>query len=92
MKWLDKEEKEVMESFERGEWIPIKDMEQEVQKLRQVAKNTVKKGKRINIRISEQDLMALRSKAMQLGIPYQTLVSSIIHRYLRGDLVAKDRI
>ena len=90
MRWIDKEEKEIIESFEKGDWRPIEDLQHEIKKLKRVAKNTAKKSKRINIRISEQDLIALRSKALQLGIPYQTLVSSIIHRYLKGDLVDKE--
>jgi len=56
------------------------------QELEAIANNTFKKDKRINIRISNRDLAAIQSRASQEGMPYQTLVSSIIHKYISGSL------
>ncbi|MBW1931253.1 MAG: antitoxin [Deltaproteobacteria bacterium] len=90
MKPLDKEEQGLMESVERGEWIPVKDQEREAKKLESAAKATFVKDSRMNIRIAKRDLDALKIKAMEEGIPYQTLVSSIIHKYLSGKLVERE--
>ena len=90
MKPLDKEEQGLMESVERGEWVPVKDQELEAKKLESAAKATFVKDSRMNIRIAKRDLNALKIKAMEEGIPYQTLVSSIIHKYLSGKLVERE--
>jgi predicted DNA binding CopG/RHH family protein len=77
---LDPEEKEILEAFERGELVPSRDTAH----LRAVAKETMKKRKSINIRISEHDLAALQRRAAREGIPYQTLVGSILHKFAVG--------
>jgi predicted DNA binding CopG/RHH family protein len=84
--YFDPEEKRVLESYERGEWKPIRNREEEMAKLRQYARNTLQKNKRINIRLSERDLLGIQAKAVEEGLPYQTLISSILHKYLRGIL------
>lgn len=89
---LDKEEQELLESFENDEWQPIKNMEKEIKKHREYAKNTFLKNKRINIRISEKDLDSIQRKALEEGIPYQTLISSVLHKYVNGKLVDKDML
>ena len=88
---LDDEEKDILESFERGEWVPVKNQKQEVKKLQQYAKNTLQKDKRINIRMSSKDLDHVQVIAAQEGIPYQTLVSSIIHKYVSGYLIERKK-
>ena len=88
---LEEEEKEILESFERNEWEPVPDLEKEVKRHQVYARNTLKKDKRINIRISSKDLEELQLFAVEDGIPYQTLISSILHRFLSGRLVEKPR-
>ena len=88
---LDEEEKDILESYERDEWVPVKNRKQETKKLQQYARNTLAKDKRINIRMSSKDLDQVQTIAAQEGIPYQTLVSSIIHKYVSGYLVEKKR-
>ncbi len=88
---LDEEEKDILESYERGEWMPVKNPKAEIKKLRQYAKNTLQKDKRINIRMSSKDLDQVQVIAVQEGIPYQTLISSIIHKYVSGYLIEKKR-
>ena len=77
---LDKEEQEILDSVERGEWKPIKNLVEEKRRLRQIAKNTLNKTRNINIRLSERDLQKLKAKAAREGISYQTLAASLIHR------------
>ncbi len=83
-----KEEKELMASVERGEWKPVKNSEKELSRIREIARQTLRKDARINIRLSKRDFFNLKSKAVQEGIPYQTLVSSVIHKYLTGQLAS----
>ena len=84
---LSEEEKELVESFERGEWKPVKNQSQAKKRYHQYAKYTFQKDKRINIRISEKDLTGIQKRAVEEGIPYQTLASSILHKYIKGKLV-----
>ena len=84
--FLDEEEKELIESIERGEWVRVKEEENEKKVAREAAERTVKKNKRMNIRISERDLRNLKIRALEEGVPYQTLVAMILHKYLSGKL------
>jgi predicted DNA binding CopG/RHH family protein len=82
---LSEDEQGLLEAVERGEFTSVLTKNRREQ-LEAIAGNTFKKDKRINIRISNRDLLAVQSKASQEGIPYQTLVSSIIHKYVSGSL------
>jgi predicted DNA binding CopG/RHH family protein len=84
---LTKEEKEILDSFEKGEWVPVADLSKRRKELAEFARNTLRKDKRLNIRISERDLIELQRKAVKEGLPYQTYVSSIIHKFINGTLV-----
>ncbi len=83
---LDREEQMLSESVERGEWQSVENLNDEIVKSKEYAKNTYIKNQRMNIRISEKDLNALKIRAAEEGLPYQTLVSSIIHKYLSNNL------
>ena len=87
---VNNEEKDILDSYERGQWRPVKNRKQEVKRLQQYARNTLQKDKRINIRMSSKDLDRVRVMATQQGIPYQTLISSIIHKYVSGYLKEKE--
>ena len=87
---LDGEEKEILESFERGEWQSVGDKTRLAQ-LRNYAKSTLAKDKRITLRLSSFDLDAIQTKAIEEGIPYQTLISSILHKYATGLLVERQK-
>ncbi len=84
---LEKEEKEILDSFEKGEWKKVSNLGKEIKKYSSYAKDTLRKDKRINIRISENDLELIQRKAIEEGIPYQTLISSLLHKYTQGRLV-----
>ncbi|MBI5756510.1 MAG: antitoxin [Nitrospirae bacterium] len=88
---LDAEEKDILDSYERGEWKPVKNPKREIKKLQEYARNTLQKDKRINIRMSSKDLEQVQVIAAQEGIPYQTLISSVIHKYVSGYLLEKKR-
>lgn len=83
---IDQEEKDLMESVERDEWKPVKNLDRERKKAVEAARNTLKKDKRINLRLSQKDYHQIQVKAIEEGIPYQTLISSIVHKYLNGSL------
>jgi predicted DNA binding CopG/RHH family protein len=78
-----------MESIEKGEWRPVKNIKREKEKAIEAARNTLKKDKRINLRLSQKDYHQIQVKAIEEGIPYQTLISSIIHKYLNGSLTPR---
>lgn len=89
---IDNEEKEILNDYENDEYIEISDMGKEIEKHTEYAKATFLKNKRINIRISQRDLEYVQRRALEEGIPYQTLIASLIHRYISGKLIEKDKI
>lgn len=84
---LSKEEKALLDSVEKGEWQSVGDLEGEKSRMQAYAKATFRKDKRVNIRVSERDLVNLQKKALKEGLPYQTLMSSVLHKYVTGQLV-----
>jgi predicted DNA binding CopG/RHH family protein len=82
----DQYEQDVMESLERGEWRPVHDKQRIVEQLRRAAAETALKDHRINIRIAKRDVDALKARAMEEGMPYQTLITSILHKYVHNRL------
>lgn len=83
---LNKKEKELLQSVERGEWKATTN-KTDLRKYQDEAKQMMKKDARLNIRISSSDLQGLQKKAMHEGLPYQTFVSSLLHKYVAGRLV-----
>lgn len=86
---IDQEEKDLMESIERDEWQSVKNFDRERKKAIAAARNTLKKDKRINLRLSHKDYHQIQIKAIEEGIPYQTLISSLVHKYVNGSLIPK---
>lgn len=87
MKYIDEEEKNIAESYKKGEWTSVKGADKK--KFTKEAKFSLAKNKRINIRLTQKDFNDIQVKAVEEGIPYQTLISSIIHKYNKGDLKSK---
>jgi len=81
---FDQEEKDLLSSFEKGEWATIKSVEKEKARACKTAANTLRKDMRINIRLSSVDVFNIKQKAAYEGIPYQTLIASILHKYAAG--------
>ncbi len=82
---LDKEEQEILDAYESGELQSVM-TESRRKFIEQSASLTFRKDKRINIRLSGRDLSAIQRRALEEGMPYQTLVSSILHKYVSGSL------
>ena len=82
MKNLDKNEKELLDSFENEEWNSVPNILERKAELKDYARATIRKDKRVNIRISERDLKELQRIALREGLPYQTLISSVLHKYI----------
>ena len=80
-------EQEILASFERGEWKPVRNQKGEISRLRAAAEATLLKNKRVNIRISSRDLEGLQARAAEEGVPYQTLMASVLHKFVSGRLV-----
>src|ERR1700687_2048638 len=80
-------ENDILTSFEKGEWQPVKNQKKENARYRELAAATLRKSRRVNIRISAMDLEGLQAKAAEEGLPYQTLMASIVHKYVSGRLV-----
>ncbi len=83
---LDKEERELSESVERGEWRSVPDLEDEMRRSKAYAKATFEQNAEINIRISRKDLNDLKMRANEKGVPHHILASGIIRKYLSGHL------
>ena len=79
---LDEYEKEILEAYEDGRLKPSKSQVD----YQAIARDTLKKNRKINIRISENDLTAIQRRAAREGIPYQTLIGSVLHKYVSGFL------
>ncbi|MBC8503384.1 MAG: antitoxin [Chloroflexi bacterium] len=87
---LDAEEREILEAFETDQLNPIENKDAELKKHREYAAATFKKDQRINIRISSRDLQAIKKRALSEGIPYQTLIASVLHKYVDDRLVDRE--
>ena len=83
---LDAEEVKILQDFERGELESIDDFKEAKRELEEAAQSFLQKDKRINIRISSRDLEALQKRASKEGMPYQTLISSTLHKFVTGKL------
>lgn len=83
---LSIEYQELSDSYDRDEWITVPNIEDEIKISREAARNFLNKDTRINIRISSSDLMRLKQMAAYEGLPYQTLISSVLHKYSSGHL------
>jgi len=86
---LDTYEQELLDAYEKEEAQSIPDIKEVITKYREYAKYSLQKNKRINIRISERDLIHLQRKAVVEGLPYQTLISSLLHKFVNGLLINK---
>ena len=86
---LTEEESSLLESLESGEWNSVDTLKEEIYSHQDIARNTLKKDKRVNLRMSSKDLEAIKTFAVEEGLPYQTLMSSVLHKFITGRLVDK---
>jgi predicted DNA binding CopG/RHH family protein len=85
---LNQKEKELLKSYDDDEWVSVANPT-DIERYKLAAKSTFKKDKRVNIRMSEMDLELLQERALIEGLPYQTLMSSVLHKYVTGRLTDK---
>ena len=86
---MNAEERDILDRFERGELRSAPGVEREIDVARRAARNTFNKTRRVNLRVTERDFNLAHSRAREEGMPYQTLLSSVIHKYLSGRLTEK---
>lgn len=86
---LNREEKEILAAYEKGLIKTTSPSKKELKEVKSIAENTFRKDRRITIRLYDHDFKGIQKKAMEMGIPYQTLISAMIHRYIEGELVEK---
>jgi len=86
----DKEEKDILDAYESGNMKLSSPSKKEIETIKAIAKSTFTKDKRITIRLYDHDFKGIQKKALEMGIPYQTLISGLIHRYIEGELVSKN--
>lgn len=89
MNELDPEEEEILEAFESGQIKRAKGVSKIIAEHQKIAEATFRKDARITIRLSYRDLRGLQARALKEGIPYQTLVSSVLHKFVDGQLIDK---
>lgn len=88
MKTEDKKyEEDILGSFEKGEWLSVPNLKDEIERYASNAAATLSKDKRINIRLSSRDLEDIQMRAAEEGMPYQTLIASVLHKYASGRLL-----
>lgn len=86
---LDKDEKDILEALEKDEIKALTPSKKEIAEIKAMAENTLRKDRRVTIRLYDHDLKGIQKKALERGMPYQTLISSMIHQYVEGDLVER---
>lgn len=89
MKKMDKLEKELAALYDKGELVSEHPSKKEKEAFRAAAQATFVKDRRVNIRLSSPDLMDIQARAMEEGVPYQTLIASVLHKFVSGRLIEK---
>lgn len=83
---LDAYEKKLMEAIKKDEFVSVPNKEAEIERLTSYFKQLPRKDTRITIRVNEDDLQKIQAKAVKSGLPYQSLISSLLHRFAKGDV------
>ena len=89
MKKLDRYEREVVVGYEKADPVSVPHLKREMARYREYARATFQKNRRVNIRISEKDLDGIQRRAVEEGLPYQTLMSSVLHKFVTGRLTER---
>jgi predicted DNA binding CopG/RHH family protein len=89
MKKLDDYEENLLDAYEKGEFKSTSPTKADLAKFKAAATATFIKDRRINIRLSSPDLMDIQARALEEGIPYQTFIASVLHKYVSGRLIEK---
>ncbi len=88
----DKEEKDILDAYVQGKMPLATPSKKQIEHIKATAKKTLVKSKRITIRLYDHDYRGIQKKAMEMGVPYQTLITGVIHQYIEGELPSKQDI
>ena len=80
-------DQQLLDSYEAGDFVSAKPSPAELKRLRDAARATMTKDRRVNIRLSSPVLMDIQARAAEEGLPYQTLIASVLHKFVTGRLV-----
>ena len=83
---LDEEEKQILKDYDEGKYVSVDNLDEEIKRALEAAKNTLQKTKNINIRLQERDIQKLKAKAAENNLPYQTLISMLLRQYTKGEI------
>ena len=86
MKKLDRYEQAILNAYDKGALVSAHPTKAQLDALREAARVTFTKNRRVNIRLSTADLMDIQARAHEEGVPYQTLIASVLHKYVSGRL------
>jgi predicted DNA binding CopG/RHH family protein len=89
MKKRKSSDQKILEAYEKGQLVSVVPSKSELKKFKEAARATFIKDRRVNIRLSSPDLMDIQTRAAEEGVPYQTLISSVLHKYVTGRFVEK---
>lgn len=89
MRTLDRYEREMLGAYEKGALVSTRPTKAQLAGFRDAARATFLKNRRVNIRLSAADLMDIQARAYEEGVPYQTLIASVLHKYVSGRLQEK---
>lgn len=89
MKTLDRYEKQILSAFEAGKLKSTVTSDASLRRYREYARATLTKNRRVNIRLSTQDLSEIQTRAAEDGVPYQTLIASVLHKFVTGRFIEK---
>ena len=89
MRKLDRYEREILGAYEKGALVSARPTKAQLSAFRDAARPTFIKDRRVNIRLSAADLLDIQARAYEEGVPYQTLIASVLHKYVSGRLQEK---
>ncbi len=89
MKELDRYEKQILSAYESGKLKSVVTSDASLRRYREYARATLTKNRRINIRVSTQDVLDIQARAAEEGMPYQTLMASVLHKFATGKLIER---
>jgi len=78
---LDKEEKQILKDYKAGKFVSVKNKKKEIAKYQKCARAMLNKNRNVNVRVSERDLLKIKARAFERGMPYQTLIASLLHQF-----------
>lgn len=88
---IESYEQDILDDFEKGEFVSVKNSKEIMHLAEQAASNYIKRDNRVNVRVSGSDLNMIKKVAVEEGLPYQTLLASIIHKFASGRLIDRER-